>query len=75
MDTKVGVRALLSGVVPRNLMMLIGLEPSNHSVDASPAEFARSDVLPHPPSPYKTIGFSQSLNMWFLMRSSSASRP
>lgn len=59
-DISVGVRALLSGVVPKNLIIHIGFAPLNHSVEVSPADLANNDVFPQPPSPYKTIGFSES---------------
>lgn len=49
MEIRVGVRALESGVVPRNLMMLVGRTSANH-VSRDVAElFERRLVLPQPP--------------------------
>ena len=48
---RVGVKALLSGVVPKNLIMLIGFFDTNQTVFESPALFASKEVLPQPPSP------------------------
>jgi len=50
METKVGCRLLESGVVPKNLMKQIGLEPGNHFGDIE-AAFESIEVLPQPPSP------------------------
>lgn len=52
MDMSVGVSALESGVVPRNLTILIGLDPLNQPFEVDKlAALAKSDVLPQPPSP------------------------
>lgn len=51
MEISVGVNALLSGVVPRNLIILMGFLFMSHTVLDKPALFANKDVLPHPPSP------------------------
>lgn len=45
----VGVSALESGVVPRNLMMFVGWTSANHVSRDKAALFARRLVLPHPP--------------------------
>lgn len=50
-EIKVGVSALESGVVPRNLMMLTGRLPANQSSAESAALFDKRLVLPQPPSP------------------------
>lgn len=60
MDINVGVKALESGVVPKNLTMLTGFTSANQTVLAMAALLAKRDVLPHPPAPYKTKGLSAS---------------
>lgn len=62
-EINVGVNALESGVVPKNRTILIGFTHLNQSVKHSEALFASRDVLPQPPSPNKTNGFSESLCM------------
>lgn len=75
MEISVGVSALLSGVVPRNRIMLIGFLPVSHALLVNPALFANRDVFPHPPSPYNTKGLSLSPNMYSLILSNVSSRP
>lgn len=50
-EINVGVKALLSGVVPKNLITQIGLTSANHSELVRLAALASSDVFPQPPSP------------------------
>lgn len=46
---RVGVRALESGVVPRNLIMLVGRTSANQVFNDIAALFASKLVLPQPP--------------------------
>lgn len=46
---RVGVKALESGVVPKNRTIFIGLQSLNQSVRAIDALLASSDVFPQPP--------------------------
>lgn len=48
-EIKVGVSALESGVVPKNLTILRGLQSLNQSVNANEALLANNEVLPQPP--------------------------
>lgn len=49
MDIRVGVKALESGVVPRNLMMLVGRTSANQVSRHIAALLAKRLVFPQPP--------------------------
>lgn len=49
MEINVGVRALESGVVPRNLMMFVGRTSANQVSKDMAALFERRLVFPQPP--------------------------
>lgn len=48
-EMRVGVKALESGVVPRNLMMLVGRTSANQVSSDKAALLARRLVFPQPP--------------------------
>lgn len=74
-EINAGVKALLSGVVPKNRTMQNGLTFSSQSLTVKAADLANKDVLPQPPSPNKTRGLSHSLSIYCSIRDKLSSRP